>query len=75
MQVSGGWVMLQNIELVARWLPKLEKKLEVLIEGAHPVRCEEWNPPPVLCPMPPRPAVALPDAATPRRRFARCRHA
>jgi len=36
MQVSGGWVMLQNIELVARWLPKLEKKLEVLIEGAHP---------------------------------------
>ena len=27
---------LQNIELVARWLPKLEKKLETLIEGAHP---------------------------------------
>jgi len=36
MQVSGGWVMLQNIELVARWLPKLEKKLEALIEDSHP---------------------------------------
>jgi dynein heavy chain len=36
MQVSGGWVMLQNVELVARWLPKLEKKLEALIEGANP---------------------------------------
>jgi dynein heavy chain len=36
MQVSGGWVMLQNVELVARWLTKLEKKLEALIEGAHP---------------------------------------
>ena len=35
MQPSGGWVMLQNIELVARWLPKLEKKLEALIDGAH----------------------------------------
>eukprot|EP00304_Pavlova_gyrans_P007309 CAMPEP_0206033414 /NCGR_PEP_ID=MMETSP1466-20131121/638_1 /ASSEMBLY_ACC=CAM_ASM_001126 /TAXON_ID=44452 /ORGANISM="Pavlova gyrans, Strain CCMP608" /LENGTH=2403 /DNA_ID=CAMNT_0053407607 /DNA_START=23 /DNA_END=7231 /DNA_ORIENTATION=+ len=36
MYVEGGWAMLQNIELVARWLPKLEKKLESLIEGAHP---------------------------------------
>jgi dynein heavy chain len=36
MYVEGGWVMLQNIELVARWLPKLEKKLEALAEGAHP---------------------------------------
>jgi len=36
MHATGGWVMLQNIELVARWLPKLEKKLETLIEGAHP---------------------------------------
>jgi len=36
MHASGGWVMLQNIELVARWLPKLEKKLEALVEGAHP---------------------------------------
>ena len=35
MHALGGWVMLQNIELVARWLPKLEKKLEGLIEGAH----------------------------------------
>jgi dynein heavy chain len=32
----GGWVLLQNIELVASWLPKLEKKLEALVEGAHP---------------------------------------
>jgi len=36
MHASGGWVMLQNIELVASWLPKLEKKLEALVEGAHP---------------------------------------
>ena len=36
MYASGGWVMLQNIELVAAWLPKLEKKLEVLQQGAHP---------------------------------------
>jgi len=34
--VEGGWVMLENIELVASWLPKLEKKLEALEEGAHP---------------------------------------
>ena len=36
MHASGGWVMLQNIELVAAWLPKLEKKLEALSDGAHP---------------------------------------
>ena len=36
MYVEGGWVMLANIELVAGWLPKLEKKLEALEEGAHP---------------------------------------
>ena len=35
MSTSGGWVLLQNIELVARWLPKLEKKLESLVEAAH----------------------------------------
>ena len=35
MHASGGWVMLQNIELVARWLPKLEKKLEALSHDAH----------------------------------------
>ena len=36
MYIEGGWVMLANIELVAGWLPKLEKKLEALEEGAHP---------------------------------------
>jgi len=36
MYVEGGWVMLENIELVAAWLPKLEKKLESLEVGAHP---------------------------------------
>jgi len=36
MYANGGWVLLQNIELVARWLPKLEKKLEALALGAHP---------------------------------------
>merc|ERR1740133_686225 len=34
--IEGGWVPLANIELVAGWLPKLEKKLEALEEGAHP---------------------------------------
>ena len=33
---DGGWVMLENIHLVAKWLPTLEKKLEALSVGAHP---------------------------------------
>jgi dynein heavy chain len=33
---KGGWVFLQNIHLVAKWLPVLEKKLEALSTGAHP---------------------------------------
>ncbi|KAJ3191413.1 hypothetical protein HK101_007802 [Irineochytrium annulatum] len=33
---EGGWVMLENIHLVAKWLPILEKKLEALSIGAHP---------------------------------------
>ena len=32
---QGGWVMLENIHLVAKWLPVLEKKLETLAVGAH----------------------------------------
>ena len=37
MHASGGWLMLKNIELVAGWLPKLERKLEALCaDGAHP---------------------------------------
>jgi hypothetical protein len=40
MHALGGWAMLENIELVAGWLPKLEKKLEALEEGADPLfRC------------------------------------
>ena len=31
----GCWVMLENIHLVARWLPTLEKKLESLSTGSH----------------------------------------
>ena len=37
MYAEGGWAMLENIELVAGWLPKLEKKLESLEEGADPL--------------------------------------
>ncbi|KAJ3051836.1 hypothetical protein HK097_007152 [Rhizophlyctis rosea] len=33
---NGGWVMLENIHLVAKWLPILEKKLEALSSGSHP---------------------------------------
>ncbi len=32
---NGGWVMLENIHLVAKWLPSLEKKLETLSIGAN----------------------------------------
>ncbi|XP_059473724.1 dynein beta chain, ciliary isoform X2 [Neocloeon triangulifer] len=32
----GHWVVLQNIHLVKKWLPQLEKSLEHLAEGAHP---------------------------------------
>jgi dynein heavy chain len=33
---NGHWVVLQNIHLVKKWLPLLEKKLEVAAEGSHP---------------------------------------
>jgi dynein heavy chain len=33
---NGGWVMLENIHLVAKWLPVLEKKLDAMSTGAHP---------------------------------------
>jgi len=40
MYTDGGWAMLENIELVAGWLPKLEKKLESLELGSDPLfRC------------------------------------
>ena len=32
---DGHWVVLQNIHLVARWLPQLEKKLEQTGESAR----------------------------------------
>ena len=32
---NGHWVVLQNIHLVKKWLPVLEKKLEVASEGSH----------------------------------------
>lgn len=33
---NGGWVMLENIHLVTKWLHTLEKKLEALSVNAHP---------------------------------------
>ncbi|XP_015596133.2 dynein beta chain, ciliary [Cephus cinctus] len=33
---NGHWVVLQNIHLVKKWLPLLEKKLEVAADGSHP---------------------------------------
>lgn len=38
MQLSareGHWIILQNVHLVAKWLPAFEKRLEELMEGAH----------------------------------------
>lgn len=32
---NGHWVVLQNIHLVKKWLPLLEKKLEMVAEGSH----------------------------------------
>lgn len=31
----GHWVILQNVHLVAKWLPTLEKKMEAAMENAH----------------------------------------
>lgn len=33
---KGHWVVLQNVHLVARWLPTLERQLEELAEDADP---------------------------------------
>ncbi|XP_049809049.1 dynein beta chain, ciliary [Schistocerca nitens] len=33
---NGHWVILQNIHLVKKWLPALEKKLEFYAVGSHP---------------------------------------
>lgn len=33
--VKGHWVMLQNIHLVAKWLPTLEKKIEASLSMSH----------------------------------------
>ncbi|KAI5645013.1 dynein heavy chain and region d6 of dynein motor domain-containing protein [Phthorimaea operculella] len=32
---KGHWVVLQNIHLVKKWLPSLEKKMETFSQGAH----------------------------------------
>lgn len=32
---EGHWVILQNIHLVKKWLPTLEKKMEQLYENPH----------------------------------------
>jgi len=32
---NGGWVILQNIHLMQKWLPILERKLETLAKGSH----------------------------------------
>ncbi|MEW5298846.1 MAG: hypothetical protein WDW36_001923 [Sanguina aurantia] len=37
---EGGWVFLDNVHLMQGWIPRLERKLEVAAESAHPeFRC------------------------------------
>eukprot|EP00879_Flechtneria_rotunda_P021343 GHRR01022494.1.p1 GENE.GHRR01022494.1~~GHRR01022494.1.p1 ORF type:complete len:925 (+),score=321.59 GHRR01022494.1:1101-3875(+) len=37
---EGGWVFLDNVHLMQGWIPRLERKLEVAAETAHPgFRC------------------------------------
>lgn len=33
---QGGWVFLDNLHLMQGWIPRLERKLEVAAESAHP---------------------------------------
>lgn len=32
---EGHWIILQNVHLVKKWLPNLEKKIEQLSEESH----------------------------------------
>lgn len=37
---EGGWVFLDNVHLMQGWIPRLERKLEIAAETAHPdFRC------------------------------------
>ena len=37
---EGGWVFLDNVHLMQGWVPRLERKLEIASENAHPdFRC------------------------------------
>jgi hypothetical protein len=37
---EGGWVFLDNVHLMQGWIPRLERKLELAAENAHPdFRC------------------------------------
>lgn len=33
---EGGWVFLDNVHLMQGWIPRLERKLEIAAESAHP---------------------------------------
>jgi hypothetical protein len=33
---QGGWVFLDNLHLMQGWIPRLERKLEIAVESAHP---------------------------------------
>eukprot|EP00611_Tribonema_gayanum_P006577 TRINITY_DN1584_c0_g1_i3.p1 TRINITY_DN1584_c0_g1~~TRINITY_DN1584_c0_g1_i3.p1 ORF type:complete len:771 (+),score=253.87 TRINITY_DN1584_c0_g1_i3:390-2702(+) len=49
---EGGWVMLQNCHLMQNWVPRLERLLEVVQEGAAPdFRCFISAEPPPMASM------------------------
>ena len=60
---NGGWVFLQNIHLMAGWLPSLERKLEICAETGHDdFRCFLSAEQPMFAGMPAPMVKSIPEA-------------